>query len=347
MSQVTLGIFTAHLRVQPHRAALDPHRPDRVVPQVSVSTAFLLVLTSVVMFIAFIHHITSSIQVTEVISSVGDSTARVIDRYYPVDPPAISDATGPGRRRPTCSSTSGTARSPTCTTPRSCNSPTTPTASSSCACATASSSPTDCRSPVSAARQGTIDPDRVQGCLLLATGHDLQVDPAYGFRQLVDIAARALSPGINDPTTAVECLDELHRLLRMLVQRHDPSPVLFDDDGAPRVRWQPQSIAYLVGLALVEPIHYGADAPAVARAHPRLPRRPRVVRPRRPPRPDPRHARDARRGRHGVSLGRRGVRKCRSRCPAQWGPWTSNRCRCCSRACCWGWPWGSSPPGWY
>lgn len=41
----------------------------------------------------------------------------------------------------------------------------------------------------------------------------------FGIRQLVDIAERALSPGINDPTTAVEVIHELHRVGRHLVQR--------------------------------------------------------------------------------------------------------------------------------
>jgi len=37
---------------------------------------------------------------------------------------------------------------------------------------------------------------------------------AFGLRQLVDIATRALSPGTNDPTTAVQALDRIHDLLR-------------------------------------------------------------------------------------------------------------------------------------
>ena len=40
--------------------------------------------------------------------------------------------------------------------------------------------------------------------------------PSFGFRRLVDIAERALSPGINDPTTAIQAIDELHELLRRL-----------------------------------------------------------------------------------------------------------------------------------
>lgn len=49
-------------------------------------------------------------------------------------------------------------------------------------------------------------------------------DAAFGFRQIVDIAVRALSPGVNDPTTAVQALDELHARLRQLAGTELPSP---------------------------------------------------------------------------------------------------------------------------
>jgi uncharacterized membrane protein len=44
-------------------------------------------------------------------------------------------------------------------------------------------------------------------------------DPSLGFRVLVDIALRALSPAVNDPNTAVQVVDSLESLLRMLVVR--------------------------------------------------------------------------------------------------------------------------------
>ena len=51
----------------------------------------------------------------------------------------------------------------------------------------------------------------------------MQQDAAFGLRQLVDLAAKALSPGINDPTTAVQAIDQIHDLLRRLVTRPLPS----------------------------------------------------------------------------------------------------------------------------
>ena len=48
----------------------------------------------------------------------------------------------------------------------------------------------------------------------------LEQDPTFAFRIVVDIALKALSPAINDPTTAVLAIDQLHRLLRLVGMRH-------------------------------------------------------------------------------------------------------------------------------
>jgi uncharacterized membrane protein len=53
--------------------------------------------------------------------------------------------------------------------------------------------------------------------------------------QLVEIVARALSPGVNDPFTAIACLQWLERSLITLGERRTPGPFRYDDDGALRV----------------------------------------------------------------------------------------------------------------
>lgn len=60
-------------------------------------------------------------------------------------------------------------------------------------------------------------------------------DPLYAVDQLVEIAVRALSPGVNDPFTAVECVHRLVGGLCGLVGRRVRSPHHFDDDGSLRV----------------------------------------------------------------------------------------------------------------
>lgn len=59
-------------------------------------------------------------------------------------------------------------------------------------------------------------------------------DVAFGFRQLVDIAEKALSPAVNDPTTAVQVLDRIHDLLRRIAVA--PAPSGYHRDGSGRLR---------------------------------------------------------------------------------------------------------------
>jgi uncharacterized membrane protein len=63
----------------------------------------------------------------------------------------------------------------------------------------------------------------------------MEQDPMFSFRILVDIALKALSPAINDPTTAVLVLDQVHRLLRVVGGRHLRGEAIRDLDGRPRV----------------------------------------------------------------------------------------------------------------
>jgi uncharacterized membrane protein len=89
-------------------------------------------------------------------------------------------------------------------------------------------------------------------------------DVGFGFRQLVDVAARALSPGINDPTTAVHVIGHLSALLCGLAER-DPGPEqLVDDDGRARVVLSLPALREFLSLAMDQPRHYGAADPAVA-----------------------------------------------------------------------------------
>lgn len=66
-------------------------------------------------------------------------------------------------------------------------------------------------------------------------------DPLYGLRQLVDIAQRALSPSLNDPTTATQVVDALHDLLARLAPNSFPAGVQCDGDGTARV-WMAEPV---------------------------------------------------------------------------------------------------------
>jgi len=88
-------------------------------------------------------------------------------------------------------------------------------------------------------------------------------DVAFGLRQLTDVANKALSPGINDPTTAVHALGHSAALLCELAGR-DLGPRLLDDEqGRLRVVIARPGLDDLLELALTQPRRYGAADPAV------------------------------------------------------------------------------------
>jgi uncharacterized membrane protein len=90
-------------------------------------------------------------------------------------------------------------------------------------------------------------------------------DPAFGFRQLADVAIRALSPAVNDPTTAVQAIDRISDLLAITGSRPDPNGLRVDASGTVRVKRKLRNFDALLVLALTEVIRYGADAPQVVR----------------------------------------------------------------------------------
>ncbi|QSQ11139.1 DUF2254 domain-containing protein [Myxococcus landrumensis] len=88
-------------------------------------------------------------------------------------------------------------------------------------------------------------------------------DLALGVRQLVDVAIKALSPGINDPYTAVEAVDQLTFLLCELSRMRLGPRVLADDAGTPRVFLRGPTLRDLLTLATDQILRYGAEEPAV------------------------------------------------------------------------------------
>ena len=63
----------------------------------------------------------------------------------------------------------------------------------------------------------------------------LQQDVEFGVLQIVDIALKAISPAVNDPTTAIGCVDQLSRVLIRFASREPPEELLYDPPGVVRV----------------------------------------------------------------------------------------------------------------
>ncbi len=88
-------------------------------------------------------------------------------------------------------------------------------------------------------------------------------DISYGLRQITDVANKALSPGVNDPTTAIHAIGHSSSLLCELAQLKLGNRVLTDDDGRARVILHRPDLPELLELAVAQPRRYGASDPAV------------------------------------------------------------------------------------
>ena len=93
----------------------------------------------------------------------------------------------------------------------------------------------------------------------------LEQDPAFAFRIIVDIASKALSPAINDPTTAVLALDQVHHLLRQVGSRQLNTGMIRDAAGRVRLVYRTPNWEDFVCLAITEIRHFGGDSIQVAR----------------------------------------------------------------------------------
>ncbi len=81
--------------------------------------------------------------------------------------------------------------------------------------------------------------------------------------QLVEIAIRALSPGINDPLTAVMCIDRLGAGLCQLAERSAPSPYRYDGEGKVRVIAMPVTFEEILDTSFSQIRQYGRTSAAV------------------------------------------------------------------------------------
>jgi len=106
---------------------------------------------------------------------------------------------------------------------------------------------------------------RLRRALVLGDERTLQDDPAFAIRMLVDVASKALSPAINDPTTAVQSLDRLEDLLRYAASKHLSVGIVTDSQGEVRFVFPTPTWEDLVALAFDEIRAFGAGQYQVAR----------------------------------------------------------------------------------
>jgi uncharacterized membrane protein len=110
-----------------------------------------------------------------------------------------------------------------------------------------------------------LDDRSLRAALAFGGERTLEQDPMFAFRILVDIAAKALSPAINDPTTAVLAIDQIHRLLRSVGRRQLDTEAILGESGTFGVAFHTPDWEDYVILAVSEIRQYGSGSFQVVR----------------------------------------------------------------------------------
>ncbi|MBD2015241.1 DUF2254 domain-containing protein [Microcoleus sp. FACHB-53] len=104
---------------------------------------------------------------------------------------------------------------------------------------------------------------QINNVFILGKERTDQQDIEFCINELVEVALRAISPGINDPFTAIQCIDQLSAGLCRLAERDFPSPYRYDDDNNLRVIADPVTFARLTDDAFNQIRQYSKSDVAV------------------------------------------------------------------------------------
>ena len=105
--------------------------------------------------------------------------------------------------------------------------------------------------------------ERIADLLIVGPQRTPEQDAEFAIHQLVEVAVRALSPGINDPFTAISCVDRLGSALCYLTGRAFPSPCLLDGGDALRVIVKPATFTGVLNAAFDQIRQHGRSSAAV------------------------------------------------------------------------------------
>ena len=277
VNQVVLGTFVATF-VYCLLVLRTIRRADEgaFVPHVSVSIGMLLAIVSVGVLIYFIHHISVSIQADQVVAQVGKELDDGIDSLFPSD---LGNTVSEALRG------SSKASLPAAFAREAC-----PVGAledgylqlidADALMALASQEDLLLRLerrpghylakgqtmvmvwPGDRVTEALVD--EMNAAFVLGDQRTAAQDVEFSFQQLVEIAVRALSPGINDPFTAIACVDRLGSALCRLARRDIPSPYRFDPHGRLRLVAPGSTFASIVDTAFNQIRQNARSKPAVA-----------------------------------------------------------------------------------
>ena len=261
-TQLSLGVFVATfvyaVTVLRTVSSVDE---STFVPALATTIGVGLLFVSVAMFVGYIHHIATAIQVSSIMTAIGAETRRTLEARYPAggaarSTPLLAPDDAPSALLP--------ARRPGVVIRLDVEALVRHAAKADVVLRTSLALgdfvPEGAPVLEVLGDAGGLDQPAVSKAVTLGQDRSMQQDVAFGFRQLVDIAERALSPGINDPTTAVQALDQLHDLLRRLATRPLRDGLHCDANGRLRLVTPAETFASYAALALGEIEQYGKGA---------------------------------------------------------------------------------------
>jgi len=242
---------------------------DEFVPHVSVSCAMLMALISLALLIHFIHHVSMSIQADQVVAAVGTDLLQGIDRLcLPGRGAGVDAAPGSSLHDSVASAAQplfaqrdgylqlideqallALARHAGCVIELSRRP----------GDYLIAGSPLGCLWPAGGA--GSEGARLIDQALVLGNERTDAQDVGFAIDQLVEIAVRALSPGINDPFTAITCIDRLGSGIARLAGHTLPAWRALRDDGVLRVNLTAPTFGTLVDAAF-DPIRENARGTA-------------------------------------------------------------------------------------
>ena len=232
------------------------------VPLIAVAVGMLLALFSIGCLIFFIHHVAASIQASTILKAIAHETDEVIDALHPEEIGADADASAvePGHAphmhwRPVRAERSGYLQ-------HGDSAGLLRFAKEHNTLVRLERSPGDFIAAgmplVSLSADVGADAARaVPKLFVIGAFRTIDQDAGFGIRQIVDIAMKALSPGVNDTSTAVTCIDYLSVLLSKLATRRLDAPFM-TSNGEPRVLARPPLFEDFVAKSFDE-IRLSAD----------------------------------------------------------------------------------------
>ena len=228
------------------------------VPSIAIAFALVLALVSIGMLIIFIHHIASSIQAANVVANAADETQRVLNKLFPKQighaathhEKADLEATTRLNWQPVVAVQSGYVQGidDNALLKLAQDGDLVIRMEIGIGSFAAEGAPVVSVASYDTGRPWLPDSNltkRIDDAYGIGRQRTIDQDFGFGIRQIVDIALKALSPGINDTSTGVMCLDRLGALLALLTERGLGDPLRADEGRIRLMAKRPDFAGYL------------------------------------------------------------------------------------------------------